>query len=102
MPLVRAQDEVFESVEGIHFLMRDPDRREYVACVITHEALTREPPLGPMQVFDNYRGEIEQAASDRWDRGEVDGHHIIRINTAQFPQQPLREAGPRLVRQWPP
>jgi hypothetical protein len=64
MPLVRAQDEVFESVEGIHFLMRDPDRREYVACVITHEALTHEPPLGPMQVFDNYRGEIEQAASD--------------------------------------
>jgi hypothetical protein len=39
------------------YLMQDPVRREYVACLITHEALigrgsTHGPPLGSMQVFD--------------------------------------------------
>jgi len=55
MPLLRAKDEFYESVEGIHFLMRDPDRRKYVACLITRVALigrgtAHEPPLGSMQV----------------------------------------------------
>jgi len=99
MPLVRGQDTVFETVKGIHFLMRDPNTRDYIACLITHEALidsgaTHEPPLAPMQVFDIYRSEIERVASDRWDRGEMDGHHIIHISTAQFQKQPLSEAEP--------
>ena len=99
MPLLRAKDEFYESVEGIHFLMRDPDRRKYVACLITRVALigrgtAHEPPLGSMQVFDNYRGEIEQAVGDRWDGGQAYDRHIIRISTTQFPQQPLREAEP--------
>jgi hypothetical protein len=99
MPLVRGQDTVFETVKGIHFLMRDPNTREYIACLITHEALIyrgtpHEPSLAPMQVFDIYRSEIERAASDRWDHGEVDGHHIIHISTAQFQQKPVSEAEP--------
>jgi len=89
MPLVRGQNTDFETVKGIHFLMRDPNTREFIACLITHQALidrgaTHEPRLAPMQVFDVHRSEIERAASDRWDRGEVDGHHIIHINTAQI------------------
>ena len=97
MPLVRGQDTVFETVKGIHFLMRAPNTREYIACLITHQALidrgaTHEARLAPMQVFDIHRSEIERAASDRWDRGEVDGRHIIHIRTAQF-----REAKPTEV-----
>ena len=50
MPLVRGQNTVFETAKGIHFLMRDPNRREFIACLITHQALidrgaTHEPPL---------------------------------------------------------
>ena len=94
MPLMRGQNIVFETVKGIHFLMRDPNTREFIACLITHQALidsgaTHEPRPAPMQVFDVHRSEIEGTASDRWDRGEVDGHHIIHISTAQF-----REAEP--------
>jgi hypothetical protein len=39
MPLVRGQNIVFETVKGIHFLMRDPNTREFIACLITHQAL---------------------------------------------------------------
>ena len=60
MPLVRGQNTVFETVKGIHFLMRDPNTREFIACLITHQALidsgaTHEPRLAPMQVLDVHR-----------------------------------------------
>jgi hypothetical protein len=96
MAIVRAQDEVFESTEGVHFLMRDESARRNVPCVIAREALTgrgssHEPPLDPMQVFMAYRGEIEQVASDCWERGEADHRGIIRVTSAQFPARPAPE-----------
>jgi Protein of unknown function (DUF1488) len=89
MPIVRAQNEVFESVEGVHFLMRDHDVLKNVPCVVTREALmvrgsTHNPPLTPMQVFETYRVEIEGSASECWDRGEVDHRGILRVASLQL------------------
>jgi hypothetical protein len=96
MAIVRAQDEVFESTEGVHFLMRDENTRRNVPCVIAREALTargltHEPPLDPMQVFTAYRGGIERVAGDCWERSEADHRGIIRVTSAQFPQRPAPE-----------
>jgi hypothetical protein len=89
MAFIRAQDEVFESVEGIHFLMRDQHARKNVACVVAREALTargsiHDPPLSAMQAFETCRAEIERIASDRWERGEADHRGIIRVTSAHF------------------
>jgi uncharacterized protein DUF1488 len=89
MAIVRAQQEVFESVEGIHFLMRDPEARKNVPCVITREALAERgaahvPPLAPLGVFEAYRGEIERLANECWERGEVDDRGILRVTSSQF------------------
>jgi Protein of unknown function (DUF1488) len=94
--IVRAQDEVYESTEGIHFLMRDDNARKNFPCLITREALTErgsihEPPLEPMQVFAAYRGEIERVASDCWERGGADHRGIIRVTSAQFPNRASSE-----------
>jgi hypothetical protein len=94
MTFLRARDEIFESFEGIHFLMWDPNSREQIPCVISREALANraaahDPPLAKLQtVFDSYRGEIEQAASGRWDRGELNHRRIICITPDQFPPRP--------------
>lgn len=94
MTFLRGQDEIFESFEGIHFLMWDPNSREQIPCVISREALANraaahEPPLAELQkVFYAYRGEIEHAASERRDRGELDHRRIIRITCDQFPPRP--------------
>jgi Protein of unknown function (DUF1488) len=89
MAFIRAQNEVFESVEGIHFLMRDHDVHKNVPCVITREALaelgsTHDPPLAPIEVFEAYRGEIERLATERWERREVDQRGILRVTSAQL------------------
>jgi hypothetical protein len=70
------QEDTLAGLAPETYLMRDPVSREYVACLITHEALigrgsTHGPPLGSMQVFDNCRGEIGRAASDGWACGEA-------------------------------
>jgi hypothetical protein len=93
LALVRHQDEIYESVEGVHFLMRTSDKQENVACVITREALadrgaSHHPPLNTKQVFDTYLDEIERAANDRWERGEVDKRSLIYVTTEQFPRRP--------------
>jgi Protein of unknown function (DUF1488) len=89
MAIVRAQEEVFESAEGIHFLMRDHAARKNVPCVITRDALivrgsTHDPPLAPIEVFETYRGEIERVANECWERGEADRRGIVRVTVAQF------------------
>jgi hypothetical protein len=89
MAIIRAQNEVFESVEGIHFLMRDHEMRKNVPCVIAREALadlgsTHEPPLAPIEVFEAHRDEIERLANECWERGEVDRRGILRVTSSQF------------------
>jgi hypothetical protein len=84
MAIIRAQNEIFESVEGIHFLMRDHDVRKNVPCVITREALaelgsTYDPPLASIEVFEAHRGEIERMANEYWERREVDKRGILRV-----------------------
>jgi hypothetical protein len=96
MAIVRAQSEVFESTEGVHFLMREDNTRRTFACLITRDALTErgsthEPPLDSMQVFAAYRDEIERVANDCWERGEVDQGGVIRLTGAQFPKRPAEE-----------
>jgi Protein of unknown function (DUF1488) len=89
MAIIRAQNEVFESVEGIHFLMRDHEVRKNVPCVITREALaelgsTHDPPLARIEVFEAHRSEIERIANECWERREVDDRGILRLTSLQF------------------
>jgi Protein of unknown function (DUF1488) len=93
MAIVRAQEEVYESAEGVHFLMRDDRAPKNFPCLITREALTErgsthQPPLDPMQVFMAYRDEIERVASTCWEEGGADHRGIIRVTGAQFPKRP--------------
>ncbi len=100
MPLARAQEEVFEGIDGIHFLMRDVQAKTKegeVPCLITLEALTdrgtaHDPPLTAGAIFEADRDAIEQTASDKWDRGELDDKGVVRLTAAEFPAaSPLAE-----------
>jgi len=65
MPLTRAKEECSPDLRGVRFLMQDGDKE--VPCRISREALTDRgfvTELDETQVFDTYRDEIEQAASD--------------------------------------
>jgi hypothetical protein len=75
MTFARAQDETYESFEGIHFLMWDPNSREQIPCLITREALTdwgaaHVPPLvhdgkivrGDGKPHDDFRMSCSQRA----------------------------------------
>jgi hypothetical protein len=89
MAFIRAQNEVFESIKGIHFLMRDHDVRKNVPCVITHEALaelgsTLDPPLALIEVFEACRDKIERIANECWKRRELDHRGILRVTSSQL------------------
>jgi hypothetical protein len=95
MAIVRAQDEVYESTEGVHFLMRDDIAWKNIPCLITREALAERgsayQPLDPMQVFTIHRDEIERVAGDCWERGEIDPRGIVRITSARFSKSPAEK-----------
>ena len=88
MPLTQAKEEYFSDLQGIRFLMQDGNKE--VPCRISHEALIdrgRATDLNETQVFDTYRDEIEQAASDKYDRDGADEEGRIVVTTAEFPQR---------------
>ena len=91
MPLTSAKDEYSPDMGAIRFLMQDGSKQ--VPCRISHEALTDRGSTTGMnnaQIFEAYRPEIEQAASNKYDRGGIDPEGRVWVTTAEFPARPPR------------
>jgi hypothetical protein len=90
MSLERAKEEYLgPGLEGIRFLMRDGSKE--VPCRVSYESLTDRGVATGMDeagVFEAYRNEIEQAASDKYDRGKIDHEGRIYVTSVEFPQHP--------------
>ena len=89
MPLERSKEEYLgPSLEGIRFQMRDGAKE--VLCRISMEALTDRAlatGLSEAGVFEAYRHKIEQVASAKYDRGQIDHSGGVYVTSEEF--QPL-------------
>jgi hypothetical protein len=94
MPLTRLNDEAFdEQLEGISFGMMT-DKGTTVQCFVSYAALTDKARAtgqgGMLEAFHEYRSEIEDIASAKYDAGniEIDGRVTVSshdLNPEQFP-----------------
>ena len=79
MPLTRAREEFFTGTAGVDFLMEDSDLE--VPCRATREMLPHRfgsyDEQSDAAVFDGNREEIERAASDKYDAGNIDAVMVI-------------------------
>jgi hypothetical protein len=91
MPLERLNDQYGRAgLEGVRFVMRDGAKE--VLCRVSLEALSdrgHTTGLNVAGVFESCRDEIEQVASAKYDRGQVDFAGGIYITSADFPSQRL-------------
>jgi hypothetical protein len=78
VPLTRAQDNYISGPDSLRFLMRDGPRE--VLCRISRETLSdlRAGEEGA-DVFEVCRGEIEQAASNKYDRTSRRDYEIVTV-----------------------
>lgn len=77
------------ALDGIRFHMRDGIRNIY--CRISLEALAERglaTGLSEIEVFETFRAEIEQAASNKFDRNETEYAGGIYLTSNEFPPQP--------------
>lgn len=90
MPLERSKEEYLgPGLEGIRFQMRDGAKE--VPCRISLEALTDRAlatGLSKAGVFETYRHEIEQVASAKYDREQIDYAGGIYVTSEEFPPVP--------------
>jgi Protein of unknown function (DUF1488) len=90
MPLERGKQEYLgPGLEGIRFLMRDGTKD--VPCRVSHESLADRGAatgLDAVGVFEAYRNEIEQAASDKYDRGSIGVGGSVYVTSEEFPPRP--------------
>ena len=78
MPLSRAREEILTTMNGVKFLMKDKEEME-VPCRATLDLLTDrfdsgDTPNGQEQAFLLHRCAIEQAASAKFDEGDIEPH----------------------------
>ena len=89
MPLERSKEEYLgPGLEGVRFLMRYGAKE--VACRVSLEALTERGTatgLNEAGVFEACRNEIEQAASAKYDRGQIDYSGGVYVTSVEFPPQ---------------
>jgi Protein of unknown function (DUF1488) len=94
MPLKRLNDEAFaEELEGVSFGMIMTDKGTTVQCFVSHAALTdkaRASGQGGMQAFHQYRSEVEDTASAKYDAGNIESDGRVTVsshdlNPEQFP-----------------
>ncbi len=67
------------------------DGAKEVACRVSLEALTDRgfaTGLSEGRVFEAYRNEIEQAASEKYDSGKIDYSGGVYVTSVEFPQLP--------------
>jgi hypothetical protein len=87
MPLKRAKVAILGAgLDGIRFLMRDGQKE--VPCRVSLEALNYRGLATRMDeaaVFEAYRDEIEQLASDKYDRGHIGFDGGVYLTSSDFP-----------------
>jgi hypothetical protein len=77
MPLTRSKEQILTTMNGVKFLMEDGVTE--VPCRATHELLedrfgSRGDQAENEKAFHLNRAAIEQAASDKYDSGQVESH----------------------------
>ena len=92
MPLTRLNDSAFDAqLEGVYFGMWNGSMS--VRCLVTHEALTDKAQGGSgraesLDVFHEYRSEIENLASAKYDAGRIKSDGLVVIDSADLnPEQ---------------
>ncbi len=78
MPLSRAREEILTTMSGVKFLMKDKEEME-VPCRATLDLLAERFDSGATpdrheQTFLLHRDAIEQAASAKFDEGNIELH----------------------------
>jgi len=75
-------------LQGIGFLMLDGTKE--VPCRVSLEALSDRGAvtgLNEAGVFEIYRDEIEQAASAKYDRGQISPDGRVYVTSVEFPNK---------------
>src|SRR5262249_52566845 len=91
MPLTRLKDSAFDAqVEGVYFGMWNGSIP--VRCLVSQEALTdkaEEASLAEsLDVFHEYRSEIENLASAKYDAGQIKSDGLVVVDSADLnPEQ---------------
>jgi hypothetical protein len=84
MPLTRLNDSAFDAhLEGVYFGMWNGSTS--VRCFVSHEALTDKAQgsgqAESLDVFHEYRSEIENLASAKYDAGKITSDGLVAIDT---------------------
>ncbi len=81
MPLTRLNDSAFDAqLEGVYFGMWNGSSP--VRCLVTHEALTDKA------LFHEYRSELENLASAKYDAGQIKSDGLVVVDSADLnPEQ---------------
>ena len=87
MPLRRSKDEILITMNGVKFLMKDGSTE--IPCRATPELLSgrfgsQGDPDGNEKAFRSHRSAIEQAASDKYDAGELESAIDPKIVVAEI------------------
>jgi hypothetical protein len=87
MPLMRCTEQILITMKGVKFLMTDGSNE--VACTATHELLedrfgSNGERDGDEKAFRGNRAAIEQAASDKYDSGQIEARIDPKIIVSAF------------------
>jgi len=91
MPLTRLNDSAFDArLEGVYFGMWNGSTS--VRCFVSHEALTDKAQgsdqAESLDVFHEYRSEIENLASAKYDAGKITGDGLVVVDSPDLnPEQ---------------
>jgi hypothetical protein len=91
MPLTRLNDSAFDAqLEGVYFGMWNGSTP--VRCLVSHEALTDKAQgsgqAESLDVFHEYRSEIENLASAKYDAGQIKSDGLVVVDSADLnPEQ---------------
>jgi len=91
MPLSRVNDSAFDAqLAGVYFGMWNGSMT--VRCLVTHEALTDKAQgsgrAESLDVFHQYRFEIENLASAKYDAGQIKSDGLVVVDSADLnPEQ---------------
>ena len=91
MPLTRLNDSALDAqLEGVYFGMWNGSIP--VRCLVTHDALTDKAPgsgqAESLDVFHEYRIEIENLASAKYDAGQIKSDGLVVVDSADLnPEQ---------------
>jgi hypothetical protein len=94
MPLTRLNDSAFDAqLEGIYFGMWNGSRP--VRCFVSHDALTDKAQgsgqAESLDVFHEYRSEIENLASAKYDAGQIKSDGLVVIDSADLNPEQLQQ-----------